>query len=1361
MKMFSFILYMLLSFPIAAYSYTAKIDGIYYDFNGQKAVVTYQNSNGTLDYSGTIVIPMSVTYNGRIYSVTSIGSSAFYGCDGLTSITIPESVTSIGYSAFYNCSGLTSITIPESVTNIGHLAFHGCSGLQKVIVPDIAAWCNISFFVITGSSNPLFYACHLFYDEDTEITDLVIPDGVTSINDYAFVNCSDIASVTIPESVTAIGTSAFSGCHFSSDSFVNNSLLTHSGNWGATLYDEDTKDGLLINSNIVVRCRSWATNVTIPEDVTTIGNEAFSGCSCLISVSIPESVTAIGDEAFSDCSGLTSITIPKSVTTIGSKAFNGCSSLTSVSIPESVTAIGISAFAGCHFTSDSFVNNSSLTSNDNWGATLYDLETNDGLLIKNGVVVKCRLWATSVTISNDITSISSDAFSNCNGLLLVILNNNKLVSARRNSGTSLGSIFGNQVEAYVIGDSVTDIGSCAFCNCTNLSTVTIPNSVTRIGADAFKNCSGLTSVIIPENVTSIDDSAFSGCSGLISATIGNSVTNIGKRAFYGCNGLTSITIPESVTSIKQSAFGGCGGLEKIIVPDIGAWCNITFDTDANPLSNVHHLFSDEETEITNLVIPESVTTIGNESFSGCSGLTSVTIPESVTSIGIDAFSGCNGLRSVIVNNNTLVSATRTTSNSMKSIFGSQVEEYVIGDAVTRIGGYAFSNCTTLKSITIANSVTRIDDNAFNGCSSLTNVTVPIGVISIGSSAFQGCTNLESVTIPNSVNSIEYHAFSGCGRLKKVIVPDIAAWCGISLGDNPLYYAHHLFSDEETEITSFVIPENVTKISNYAFSGCSALASVTIPESVTAIGSYAFSGCNGLTSVIIPNSVTSIGNYAFQNCSSLKKVIVSDVAAWCNIRFGAENANPLYYAHHLFSDEEKEITNIFIPEGVTKISNYAFSGCNALASVTIPESVTAIGSDAFSGCNGLTSVIIPNSVTSIGDYAFSGCSGLTSITIPKSITSIGSYAFPNGTTIYTSIGKHLFTLWKAGYKNIKETKSERVLGIPAISSVATKSSSSTISIENYYPEFRYIVQMSDVSRTIERKDTCFTGLDPDTQYSVELSVTSDDVTYTSNTISFTTAALTLTTRQPRVVSSGNVVLAAESNLDDKETKVGFEWRRIDWTDDFFSNNCGAYLYEGTMESYIRNLYYMEHTLWKYRPYYESNLGNRYYGEWVGIDPTNTNYYEPSVHTYTTINVEGNTAEVEGYAMRGSDNIFKQGFMYWKKDSKAKSIPANAMMVEAKGNQMFATLENLDYDTEYCYVAFVTTFENETFYGKEHTFKTDLSQDMIDGIVETNNVQSSGSNVHSIYDLNGRKLSAPQKGINIIHMSDGARRKVMIM
>ena len=288
-------------------------------------------------------------------------------------------------------------------------------------------------------------------------------------------------------------------------------------------------------------------------------------------------------------------------------------------------------------------------------------------------------------------------------------------------------------------------------------------------------------------------------------------------------------------------------------------------------------------------------------------------------------------------------------------------------SVTSIGGFAFSHCSGLTSITIPNSVTSIGYNAFSHCSGLTSVTIPNSVTSIGSYAFEDCSGLTSITIGNSVTSIGWYAFEDCSALTRVDITDLAAWCKISFGSydaNPCYYAHHLYLNNE-EITELVIP-----------------------NSVTSIGNYAFYNCSGLTSVTIPNSVTSIGNRAFSYCSGLTSVDITDLEAWCNISFGSYDANPCYYAHHLYLNNE-EITELVIPNSVTSIGNYAFYNCLGLTSITIPNSVTSIGYDAFYGCTNVKKLIYAEGTTTA---LKTGLASITDLTIPSSVTSIGESAF---------------------------------------------------------------------------------------------------------------------------------------------------------------------------------------------------------------------------------------------------------------------------------------------------------------------------------------------------------------------------------
>ena len=290
-------------------------------------------------------------------------------------------------------------------------------------------------------------------------------------------------------------------------------------------------------------------------------------------------------------------------------------------------------------------------------------------------------------------------------------------------------------------------------------------------------------------------------------------------------------------------------------------------------------------------------------------------------------------------------------------------------------------------------VTSIGEDAFMNCWGLSSVTLGSNVTSIGKWAFVGCRGLTSITISNSVTSIGGGAFSGCTSLTSFSV-DEANNCFRSMNGV-------LVSKDETIFVAYP-PGRIE-------------TTYIIPNSVTSIGECAFYSCDRLTSIEIPNSVTSIGDFAFYDCYGLKKIIVSDIAAWCCIKFDSNYANPLRYAGHLYSDENTEIKNLVIPNSVTSIGDYAFYGCSGLTFITIPNSVTSIGSGAFSGCEGLTSITIPNSVTSLGDSAFDWCPNLTSVTIPNSLTSIGAAVFsycsgltsitiPNGVT---SIGNFAF------------------------------------------------------------------------------------------------------------------------------------------------------------------------------------------------------------------------------------------------------------------------------------------------------------------------------------------------------------------
>ena len=402
------------------------------------------------------------------------------------------------------------------------------------------------------------------------------------------------------------------------------------------------------------------------------------------------------------------------------------------------------------------------------------------------------------------------------------------------------------------------------------------------------------------------------------------VTSIGHEAFYFSN-ITNITIPKSITSIGSSAFAFCYNLSKVNITDLASWCNITFND--YPFYYAKHLFLNG-VEIKNLIIPNGVTTIANNAFANLSGINSVIIPNTVTKIGVSAFFGCTGITSVN-----------------------------ISDSVVDIDDVAFSGCSSLTSIIIPDNVTHLGTGAFKDCSNLSNVTMSNTLKTIEKRTFYKCTSLAKMDVGNSVTSIGEEAFSGCSSLSNLIISNSVT----RIGEKAFMGCHSL--------TELNIPNSVTDIKSYAFSDCTALTSLSIPNSVNNLEEGTFKNCSGLTSVIIPNSLSTIQTGVFWGCSGLK--------------------------------------NIIIPNSVTYIGNYAFSDCTGLDNLTIPNSVTVIGYNTFEGCSGLTSLNIPNSVVSIDTHAFNDCSGLTYVTIGSGVKVIYAKAFancPELTDIYSYVEK---------------------------------------------------------------------------------------------------------------------------------------------------------------------------------------------------------------------------------------------------------------------------------------------------------------------------------------------------------------------
>ncbi len=741
--------------------------------------------------------------------------------------------------------------------------------------------------------------------------------------------------------------------------------------------------------------------VIIKEGITSIAPEAFFDCAALIDIAIPNSVTTIGARAFSCCSNLKKIVLPDGLSTIGDSAFFDCTELTEISIPDSITNIGMGSF-----------------SQTPWERTYYNACTDDILYIgrvayrykfKDGadhseVSIKLKpgtkgiasgFFTVPITnkislyIPDTIEYIAENAFQEPSSDRVYHVYITDLAAwcnieyYRRsdyfdNCGVSPLFISSSDAKLFLNGEAVTHL--------------VIPDGVTKIPNGAFANLSQLTDVTIPDSVTEIGDAAFYGCANLENITFSKNISKIGYQAFYrtawyanqsdgilyinniaycykgtmpenamlglkpGTTGISSffatadkgdpwlcadenlvgITLPESVINIEEYAFFSCRNLK---------WINI----------------------------PNGVTTIKKGAFNTCTSLEGITLPDSVTTIGAGAFRDCQALKNATLSKN-----------------------------LTQIGAEAFYNCIALTGITIPDSVRIIRNSAFEKCSALTSIVIPNGVTAIENNTFYSCTNLASVSLPESLKYISVQAFNDCAALEAINIPSNVAYLGSS-----------------------------------AFKGTS-LKSFDMPNSVTCVGSGVFSG-TPLTNIAISNSIVTLDDEAFVTGDEPLNVIIKDGATkvWENAflsRGGGTNMN-------------RNVVSVTIPDSVTTIEKWAFSGCENLTSIKLPKNLKSIGVAAFAE-SGLTEISIPEGVTRIEGSAFALCKNLQSVTVPSSVTEINSRAF-SSTPWYNSlpdgfvyIGKVLYA-WKGAM--VQGAKLSVKAGTTQITDYAFNNCSNLVSI----------------------------------------------------------------------------------------------------------------------------------------------------------------------------------------------------------------------------------------------------------------------------------------------------------------------------
>ena len=696
--------------------------------SGSGAMTNYGSASAVPWYANMAVIEAVVIEAGA----TTVGDYAFYGASALKTVSIPSGIEIIGKYAFYKCSTLEEAVLPDSVTALGYRCFASCTSLNQINIP--LNWSSCPSYSSTVNAD----CCGHIFQDCTNLTSVIVPEGMTTLPTYAFAFCNKLVSVSLPSTLMALPGQAFYNC-------------------------------------------SALESIDIPEGVTTIGKSAFCYCSSLADVDIPNGVTELALFAFYECKALTEVQLPDSITSMGYQCFYNCTNLSSINIPQNWT--------------DTPSSNTNGTMNaDYCGHIFQGCKSLKSLTIPEGLTLPSYAlcysdYLETVTLPSTITEIKNHTFYNCT----------RLTSIEVPAGvTYIGKsafCYCNALTEVTLPAYLTELALYAFYNCKALAEVQLPDSITIIGWQCFADCTNLTTINLPLSWTEVPSSStngtmntdycghiFQGCKKLTTITIPDGLTvpafglcysdyvetvnlpanatRIEALTFYGCSRLKNVEIPNSVTYIGKSAFNSCDALEKINIPDgITEIVSYTFDG-CESLAEID--------------IPETVTKIGAYAFNDCKTLMSVEIPNSVTGIGYHAFANCVNLTDVTLSSNWTECLSNSTNGTMGTsycggiFYGcTSLLTITVPEGVATLPEYAFANCNNVKSVKLPSTLTTIPAYAFYGCSDLMSVAIPEGVTTISNYAFYNCSNLLVLNLPLTTADIGSCAFYGCSAIQRV------------------------------------------------------------------------------------------------------------------------------------------------------------------------------------------------------------------------------------------------------------------------------------------------------------------------------------------------------------------------------------------------------------------------------------------------------------------------------------------------------------------------------------------------------------------------------------------------------------------
>ena len=864
---------------------------------------------------------------------TLIGGSAFKDCAFITSVTLPEKLLSIGNYAFSGCMGLTEIVIPDSVTTIGSYAFSGCTGLTRVVLPAgltaIPDWC--------------FNNCE-------KLPGIAIPETVTSIGSWAFCYCSELTAITLPQGLQTLGANVFLYCEnlpyvdvpdtlesagycIASDttqlrcsigssaayalSKKNNSFYNNGYRLCYTYADRDGS----VTGLVLFKYVGTEAEVRVPDGVTELLYLSFCSNSAVTSVILPETVVKIGEKAFSECKNLTSVTIPQGIVEIQSYAFLMSPKLTVIDIPD-----GLQKAAR---------------------------------LAEDNVQFRCSFGSSAAF------ALSKGGNSFCAGDFQM----RYLFDDEGNrNGLRLNKYLGTDAEVTV-PEEVTETGS-AFKDCKTVTKVVLPAGLTKLESDIFSGCTALKEIAIPEGVTSIGNGAFRDCEALTELALPQGLKKIGSNAFIGCKSLTYIEIPDGVETVEyfiaestiqlRCAIGSSAAVavsrsnDGFYSDDL--YLRYTFDGDGvqNGLTLMKYIGASSE-----VIVPDGVTKLQYSTFSECRQLlTRVVLPDGLLSIPESLLNNCTNLKEVVIPES-------VTTIGNHAFFGcASLEKINLPAGLTEISQSLLGGCTALSEITIPDGVTAIGDSAFQKCASLTEIVLPQGLRRIDGEAFFGCTGLSYIDIPDGLETAGNWIADDSVQLRCSIGSSAAialsksdnGFCvdGLRLcyrfdddgNTNGLTVKRYLGS--ETEVT---VPDGVDSIGDSAFHRCTGLSNIVIPDSVVSIGDSAFYGCTGLTKLALPQGLKEIGGNAFLGCEGLSYIDIPDgvetVGDWiasesiqlrCSI--GSSAAIALSKAEQNFCVDDFAVRHSFTDGGaVNGLIAERYVGGKVGAVLTLPQGVT--------------------------------------------------------------------------------------------------------------------------------------------------------------------------------------------------------------------------------------------------------------------------------------------------------------------------------------------------------------------------------------------------------------------------------------